>query len=327
MAGRNVRIITSFPAGTGGDISARLYAERLTQRWGKPVIVENKPGAELSLAVMAVIGARDNHTLLFTNGGPITTNAFSHEKLPYDAARDLRPISSGADVSIAVSVPASLKIQLLASLSRTHDCNPESSGALDYVVPGFLKRAGLELTHISYKDIAPALQDLSEARIDLYVSALASQLGMVRSGNIKVVAITNCERSVLIPETPTTSEVGFNDLVLEGFLGFFGPQDMSKDLIDRIGTDVRAIGADPAINARLSSSGLTARTNTSAEFAAIIERERAKVAAFAQHVAPPWRRPGALGGVNRYGLRAPGLARLSMPSSVSTLALVPEFLQ
>jgi hypothetical protein len=102
---------------------------------------------------------------------------------------------------------------------------------------------------------------------------------------------------------------------------------MSKDLIDRIGTDVRAIGADPAINARLSSSGLTARTNTSAEFAAIIERERAKVAAFAQHVARPWRRPGALGGVNRYGLRAPGLARLSMPSSVSTLALVPEFLQ
>ena len=124
---RNVRIITSFPAGTGGDISARLYAERLTQRWGKPVIVENKPGADEILAVMAVIGARDNHTLLFTNGGPITTNAFSHEKLPYDAARDLRPISSGADVSIAVSVPASLKIESLASLSRTHDCNPESS--------------------------------------------------------------------------------------------------------------------------------------------------------------------------------------------------------
>ena len=87
-----------------------------------------------------------------------------------------------------------------------------TTGALDYVVPGFLKRAGLELTHISYKDIAPALQDLSEARIHLYVSALASQLGMVRSGNIKVVAITNRERSVLIPETPTTSEVGFNDL-------------------------------------------------------------------------------------------------------------------
>src|SRR5437879_2857422 len=92
---RTVRIITSFPAGTGGDISARLYAERLAQRWGKPVIIENRPGADGILAVTAVIGARDNHTLLYTNGGPITTNAFSHEKLPYDAARDLITISSG----------------------------------------------------------------------------------------------------------------------------------------------------------------------------------------------------------------------------------------
>src|SRR3954452_11796875 len=82
---RSVRIITSFPAGTGGDLSARLYAERLALRWGKPVIVENKPGADGIVAVTAVIGARDNHTLLYTNGGPITTNAFSHDKLPYDA--------------------------------------------------------------------------------------------------------------------------------------------------------------------------------------------------------------------------------------------------
>jgi tripartite-type tricarboxylate transporter receptor subunit TctC len=111
---RSVKIITSFPAGTGGDLSARLYAERLTLRWGKPVIVENKPGADGILAVMAVIGARDDHTLLYTNGGPVTTNAVSHDKLPYDPSRDLIPISSGADVSIAVSIPASLKIDTLA---------------------------------------------------------------------------------------------------------------------------------------------------------------------------------------------------------------------
>src|SRR5689334_21514794 len=86
---RNVRIITPFPVGTGADIAARLYAERLAKRWGKPVIVENKPGAEGILAVMAVVGARDTHTLLFTNGGPLTTNAFNHETLPYDPEKDL----------------------------------------------------------------------------------------------------------------------------------------------------------------------------------------------------------------------------------------------
>jgi tripartite-type tricarboxylate transporter receptor subunit TctC len=289
---RNVRIVTSFPAGTGGDISARLYAEKLTQRWGKSVIVENKPGADGILAVMAVLGARDSHTLLYINGGPITTNAFNHEKLSYDAARDLIPISSGAEVSIAVSVPASLMIESLAGFVAYARSKPgklnwaATTGALDYIVPGFLKGAGLELTRVSYKEIAPALQDLSEARIHLYVSALASQLGMVKNGNIKVVAVTNRERSALVPEVQTTAEAGFTDLVLEGFLGFFAPQDMSKILIDRIGADIRKVGTDPEINARLSSSGLVARTNTAAEFATIIERERANVATFAQGASP-----------------------------------------
>src|SRR5258708_9105988 len=217
---RGVKIITSFPAGTGGDLSARLYAERLTLRWGKPVIVENKPGADGILAVTAVIGIRDNHTLLYTNGGPVTTNAFNHDNLPYDPVRDLIPISSGPDVSIAVSIPASLKIDSLASFIVPARAQPgklnwgATPGALDYVVPSFLKRAGLDLTHVSYKDVAPALQDLAEARIHLYVSALASQLGMVRGGKRKVIAITNRERSAVGPEAPTTAEAGFGGLAL-----------------------------------------------------------------------------------------------------------------
>ena len=284
---RGVKIITSFPAGTGGDLSARLYAERLALRWGKSVIVENKPGADGILAVTAVIGMRDNHTLLYTNGGPVTTNAFNHDNLPYDPVRDLIPISSGADVSIAVSIPASLKVDSLAAFVALARAQPgklnwgATPGALDYVVPSFLKRAGLDLTHVSYREIAPALQDLAEGRIHLYVSALASQLGMVSSGNIKVIAITNRERSPLVAQAQTTAEAGFPDLSLDGFLGFFGPQGMSKDLTDRIGVDIRAVGADPAMSARLASGGLIARTNTAAEFGEIMEHERAKVAAIA----------------------------------------------
>jgi tripartite-type tricarboxylate transporter receptor subunit TctC len=255
------------------------------------VIVENKPGADGILAVTAVIGARDNHTLLYTNGGPITTNAFSHDKLPYDAERDLVPISSGADVSIAVSVPASSSIKSLADFVAFARAQPgklnwgATTGALDYIVPGFLKSAGLDLTRVSYREIAPALQDLAQGRIHLYVSALASQLGMVKSGNLRIIAITNRERSALVPEAETTAEAGFPDLALEGVLGFFAPQDSAKDLRDRIGTDIRAVGTDPAINARLASSGLIARTNTAAEFAEIIDRERRKVAAYAEAAA------------------------------------------
>ena len=104
---------------------------------------------------------------------------------------------------------------------------------------------------------------------------------MVNSGNIKVIAVTNRERSPLVAGAQTTAEAGFPDLSLEGFLGFFGPHEMPKDLAERIGMDIRVVGADPAISARLASGGLIARTNAAVEFSDIIEQERAKVAAIA----------------------------------------------
>ena len=198
---RNVRIITPFPAGTGADISARLFAERLALRWEKPVIVENKPGADGIFAVTAVVGARDGHTLLYTNGGPVTANPFTHDKLPYDAARDLSPISSAADVAIAISVPSSLNLGTIAEFiafarSRQGALNwSATTGVLDFFIPGFFKNAGLNSTKVSYREVSPALQDLAEARIQLYASALATQLPMVHAGKIKVLALTNRERS------------------------------------------------------------------------------------------------------------------------------------
>ena len=224
---RNVRIITPFPAGTGADISARLFAERLALRWEKPVIVENKPGADGILAVTAVVGARDGHTLLYTNGGPVTANPFTHDKLPYDAARDLSPISSAADVAIAISVPSSLNLGTIAEFiafarSRQGALNwSATTGVLDFFIPGFFKNAGLNLTKVSYREVSPALQDLAEARIQLYASALATQLPMVHAGKIKVLALTNRERSSLVPEVPTVTEAGYSDIAVDGFLGFY----------------------------------------------------------------------------------------------------------
>jgi tripartite-type tricarboxylate transporter receptor subunit TctC len=280
---RVVRIITSFPVGTGGDISARLFAEKLASRWGKPVVVENRPGADGIIAVTAFTSARDENTLLFINGGPVTTNPFNNDRLPYDPVTDLVPISSAADAFIAISVPASLNVDSLAGFVTLARTQPRkfnwgaTPGALDYLVPGFLKNAGLDMTHVAYRDIGPALQDLSEARIHLYVSALATQMPLIRAGKVKVLAITNKERTSLVPEAPTVAEAGFPDLSFDGFLGFFGPKGMQSDLRDRIGADLGVIGADPAIISRLATSGLIVRTNTSVEFSEIIARERTKI--------------------------------------------------
>jgi tripartite-type tricarboxylate transporter receptor subunit TctC len=282
---RPVRVLTPFPAGTGADIAARLYAERLSARWGKPVIVENRPGADGILAVSAVVNAHDGHTLLFTNGGPLTANLFNHDKLPYDPDRDLLPISTGVDVTVALSVPAALKINSLSDFiayvkSHSGQLNWGSTpGVLDYVIPAFFQRAGLRIEHVAYKDIAPALQDLAEGRIHLYVSALATQLGYVKAHKITAIAVTNRKRSNLLADVPTVSELGFEDLTVEGFVAFFAPRDLPQAVVEGIGGDIRAVAADPSFGDRLTPSGFVVRTTTSDELKKTVEQERAKIKA------------------------------------------------
>src|ERR1700754_2514834 len=111
---QTVKIITPFPPGSGGDITARPLAEKLAKRWGKPVIVENRPGADGIIAVTAALNSSDGHTLLYTNGGPLTSNLLSHAgNLSYNPD-DLLPVAGAAEVYVAIGVPASLAANTLA---------------------------------------------------------------------------------------------------------------------------------------------------------------------------------------------------------------------
>src|SRR6185369_5431952 len=105
---RTVRIIVPNPPGTATDVTARLYAEKLSMRWGKPVVVENRPGPDAIIAVSALISARDGHTLLFSFGGPVTINPIVNDKLPYDPERDLVPIVSGTDSFLGIGTNAAM---------------------------------------------------------------------------------------------------------------------------------------------------------------------------------------------------------------------------
>ena len=288
---KTVRIVTSFPPGTGGDITARVFAESLARRWGKAVIVENRPGAEGAIAVSALLNANDEHTLLFTNGGPVTSNQLDPNKqLSYDPSRDLVPISSAADVFVAIAAPASLNVDSLEAFVRLARSQPGkfnwggTPGALDYVMPQFFKNNGVDLAHVSYRDVAPAMQDIAQARLQLYAAAVATQLPMVQSGAVRVLAVTNRERTPLLPDAPTAVETGFPELGHDAFLGFFGPRGMRVELQDRIGADIRATGAEPTISERLARNGLIVRTNTPAEFSKIIELERVRLAQIARRL-------------------------------------------
>lgn len=281
---RPVRIITSFPVGTGGDIAARLYADQLIQRWHKPVVVENRPGADGILAVTAGIAAKDSHTLMFINGGPLTSNRFKHDKLPYDPETDLQPITMGVEASVVASVPSSLKVNSVAkflaySQSRPGQLNwSATAGALDYLVPAFFRRQQLNLQYVGYKEIAPAMQDLAGERIHFYVSAIATQLGSIKAGKITPILVTNRSRSQLVPQVPTVHEIGAEELGLEAFVAFFAPRDLPADVVAQIGADIRIIGAKAVLKERLITSGFVPRTTSPEELKAVINAEREKIA-------------------------------------------------
>lgn len=286
---QTVKIVTPFPPGSGGDVTARPFAERLAKVWGKPVIVENRPGGDGIIAVMTVLNSSDGHTILYTNGGPLTTNQISHaDKLPYDPVHDLSPISGGAEVYVGIGVPASLPVQTIADLLVLAKARPGhlnwggTPGSLDYLIPGFFKSAGVDLTRVPYRDVASAMQDLSQARLQVYVAAVATQLPMTQAGKVKIIAITNAERAPSLPDVPTADEAGFSDLRYEAFLGFFGPRGMPGEILERISSDLRLIGTDQELVARFKAMGMKPRVTTPAELKQIVATERAALARLAR---------------------------------------------
>ncbi|WGR98320.1 tripartite tricarboxylate transporter substrate binding protein [Bradyrhizobium sp. ISRA443] len=289
-----VRIVTPFPPGSGGDITARPFADRLAKLWGKPVIVENRPGADGIIAVTSVLNSTNGHTILYTNGGPLTSNQISHAgKLPYEPMNDLLPISGGAEVYVGIGVPASLPVGTVADFLALAKLQPGqfnwggTPGSLDYLIPGFFKNVGVDLTHVPYRDVTSAMQDLSQARLQLYAAAVATQLPMAQAGKVKIIAVTNRDRAPGLPDVPTADEAGFPDLRYEAFLGFFGPRGMSADAIERISSDLHVIATDRDLAAKFNAIGMKMRITTPAELKQMVVNERAALAKLAPAAGAP----------------------------------------
>lgn len=290
---RAVRLIVPLAPGSATDVTARLYAERLAVRWGEPVVVENRPGPDGLIAVNAFVSATDKHTLLFSFGGPVTINPILYDTLPYDPQRDLVPIVSASDSFLAIAANAVLNIYSLRQLQAQARAEPgklnwaATAGMPQFAFASFLKSAGVDLTYIAYRDFTPALQDVSEGRISVVSTALLPLLGLGQGANVRILAVTNRQRSPAVPQVPTAIESGFPDVIGEGFQGFFGWRDMPNELRDRIAADVRAVAPEMP-NERLISLGQAVRVGTTADFVAMIEdqRSRARAVVDAGLVAP-----------------------------------------
>jgi tripartite-type tricarboxylate transporter receptor subunit TctC len=289
---RQVRFIIPLPPGSGMDLSARLIADRLAQRWGRSVVVENRQGADGIPAVTTFLGARDNHSFLFSFGGIVTFNHLLHAKLPYDP-KDLLPIAPAIDNFLGVSVTAMLKVTTLAEFVKVAKAQP---GKLNYsVTPGLpvyallalQRHAGIELAYVPYRNFAPAYQDLNQGRLHMIGTGVPTQVAHHRAGTARLLLVTNHERSPQVPEVPTAKQAGYPDLTFDAVSGIYGQRDTPAAVRQRIVADVRAIVSDPEFRARVAKVGTVPRAGTQEDFAAALEAQRVQIAAIHKAMVKP----------------------------------------
>jgi len=269
---RTVRLLVPLGPGSGVDITTRLLADKLAAKWGKPVVVENKPGGDAILAITTFTGANDDHTLLMAPTSTFTAHPYLHEKLPYDV-KDLLPIVRVSNTVIAVGVPASLGVNSMDDLIKRAKAEPgklnmaSATGANDFVVAGFLKQANIDIARVPYRDTVQAINDLATGRIQFYVAAYAIMRPQVENGKVKVIALMNNERAPMLPNVPTVREAGTPALSMDGLVGLFGPKEMPKETRDHIAADVIAVASDPEVSRKIALTGQIVRPGGADEFA------------------------------------------------------------
>ncbi len=281
-----VRFIVPLGVGSGADIGARLLADRLSRRWGQPVIVDNRPGGDALVSIAAFVNAHDDHVLWYGPSGSFISHPYTHDSLPYRSS-DLAPIAQVSNTIIVLAVPTAIHVDSLAQLVARAKAEPGKlnwagvTGTNDFMFGGWLTLEHLDMTKVPYKNPVDAAKDLGEDRVQVYLPALAIVRPQLDSGKIKLLAVTNTARAPTRPDLPTVKEAGYPALTLDGLVGLFGPPDMPSALRERIAADVRA-AADDTIKERLNQTGQTPNVGGPDEFAKSIEQQRATVTAMAK---------------------------------------------
>ncbi len=257
---RAVRFILPFGPGSAADTVARVLGEDLAVRWGKPVVVENRPGADGLLAINAVVGAKDDHTILVSSTGSFLAHPYMHKKLDYDIDRDLTPIGRIADTLLIVAVPADLPASNLKEFVALARNKPEinlaaSPGVTEFAVDAFLKGENLKTVRVPYKNLGDAARDLAEGRVHFILTSFAVVRPVVESGKVKIIAAGTRNRSPLLKDVPSIAESGYPVLAAETSTALFGGPTMSEALRKKIADDVMSALKEPKVRDRIALTG------------------------------------------------------------------------
>jgi tripartite-type tricarboxylate transporter receptor subunit TctC len=206
---RNVRLILPFGAGSATDSAARLLGERLSTRWGKAVVVENRPGGDGLVAINAFISAADDHVLLYASSASFMAHPYTQERVPYDLERDLQPIARVSHTVLSIGVPAATEFKTIADFVAGARAAPDkynvagAAGVPEFTLDAFVKTQNLKVTKVPYRDVVQAGRDLGENRIQFLVSSYAVVRPLIEANKVRVVALGGRQRSKVVPEVPS----------------------------------------------------------------------------------------------------------------------------
>jgi len=277
-------VIVPFPAGGSTDIVGRTVAQKLSEMWGQPVVVDNRAGGGTVIGTDIVAKAPpDGYTLLVTPA-PFTINPSLLAKLPYDALADFAPITliNTTPLVLVVNpgVPArSVKELIALAKARPGQLNFGSSGtggSNHLAGELFNAMAGVKVVHIPYKGNAPALIDLAGGHVDLIFNGLTSALPLIKSGKLRALAMTSLQRSAALPDVPTLDEAALKGFVAVAWNGLGAPANTPPEVIAKINTAVVGIVSSPELKERLKAEGSDPVGSTTAQYAAFLRDEIAK---------------------------------------------------
>ena len=281
LPARQIRVVVALAPGGGTDVVTRIVASRLTDIWGTPVLVENRPGGGQIIGTESVARApADGATLLAVTPAHVI-NATLHEKLAYRWDRDFVPIVNMAATANVLVVHPSLPVKTpkeLIALVRSrpgqmHYGSSGVGGASHLAFELFNSMAKLDLVHVPYKGGALAVQDVLAGQISLLMGNMPSVLQHVRSGRMRPLAIASSRRSPLLPEVPTVAESVLPGYEAANWNGLVAPAGVPQELVMRYNADVVRVVTEPAIRDRLSASGFDPIGDTPAQFSAYLKTE------------------------------------------------------
>jgi len=288
---RPVRIIVGYPPGGGTDLVARLVQQPLSQRWGQPVVIDNRPGANAIIAAEAVAKAKpDGYTLLMAYATEMAVNPVTVKKLTYDPVRDFTPIMqlAGAPLVLAVHPELAAKdVRELVALAKakpgTLSYSSSGSGSVHHFAGELFKlQTGVSIVHVPYKGSGPATADAMAGHVQVTYASVASVLRFVQAGRLRALAVTSKNRSPQMPEVPSMVEAGLADFELTSWYGLLAPAGTPSTIVAKIHADLEAVLASAEIRKSFATQGLDMAGGTPQAFAALIRDEAAKFARIAK---------------------------------------------